>query len=407
MPESNLPDLPDDSEATPDSNRTPLSPPQSEFVESPWIDDAGAELVEVPRPGIGGSLLWTVGVLVVHLIGGIITFLAVVDPDFFRAAAEGDVAGIDRAVARATDGGGLALIVGEMAFFVPVAIVVTLLAMGRNKGRKLGTKSIRLNHVLLMVAALVPIAMISGALHQFATSILDLLLQDTDLAQLLKEMDVNNAMRDLGKDTSIWILLLLIALAPAISEELVFRGVIGRGLIARHGMVVGVLITSVLFAMVHMSPAHVVAVFPIGLFMHYLYITTRSFWAPVLFHFLNNAMSVVLMKVTSGVDAKLLEVQDSSEIIAVVAACVPLVLIVASLWRSRVKYSTPSGDDWSPGYLSLETPPNDGSAIETTTPAPAKLLIPTLVLGALVIAGYIVAVQEILNKANVEELAHQ
>ncbi|MDA1054687.1 MAG: CPBP family intramembrane metalloprotease [Planctomycetota bacterium] len=398
MPESNLPD---DSEATPDSKRTPLSSTQSEFVESPWVDDADGEPVQAPRPGIGGALLWTIGVLVVHAIGGIITFCALAGPDFFRAAAAGDEAAMDRGVASVTDENGLALIVGEMAFFVPVAIVLTLLAMGRDKGRKLGMKSIRLSHVLLMCSALVPIAMISGALHQFATSILDLLLEGTDLARVLEELDVNNALRDLGKDTSIWVLLPLIALAPAISEELVFRGVIGRGLIARHGMVVGVLITSVLFAMVHMSPAHVVAVFPIGLFMHYLYITTRSFWAPLLFHYLNNSMAVVLMKVTSGVDAKLLEVQDSSEMIAVVVACVQLVLIVASLWRSRVKYSTPCGDDWSPGYLSLETPPNDGSAIETTTPAPAKLLIPTLVLGALVIAGYIVVVQEILGSANV------
>ncbi len=64
-------------------------------------------------------------------------------------------------------------------------------------------------------------------------------------------------------------LIVAFAVAPALGEELVFRGVIGRGLIARWGLPAGVLITSVMFAAIHVHPAHVVGVIPVGIAMHF------------------------------------------------------------------------------------------------------------------------------------------
>jgi membrane protease YdiL (CAAX protease family) len=271
--------------------------------------------------------------------------------------------------------------------------------MGKNKGRKLGSHAIRLNHLMLMLAAVVPLAVFSGALYQMASTVFDWLTEGSQLAKSIKDMDTNKVMRDLGKDASIWMLLPLIAVAPAISEELIFRGVIGRGLIARHGLVVGVLITTFLFAAVHVNPPHVVAVIPLGLFMHYLYITTRSFWAPVLFHFLNNGLSTIMLKLTSDIDVNVLQEQETVPVYGFLFACVPIALIAITLWKSRVKFETHSGDEWTPGYVSTERPPNDGSAIEATQPPPAGLMISSLVLGGLLIAGYVVAAQEIMEQA--------
>jgi len=38
------------------------------------------------------------------------------------------------------------------------------------------------------------------------------------------------------------------------------------------------LITSVLFGIMHVNPAQAIGVMPLGLAMHFVYLTTRSFW---------------------------------------------------------------------------------------------------------------------------------
>jgi uncharacterized protein len=387
MPESTYPEEP---EFTDEAN--PFSQPEDEL----WSEPVSFEPVAVPRPGIGGSLLWVAGVLVVHLIGGIIAFMAVADDNFMKAATDGDQEAMLRSIEEITKNHGVALVGGEMAVFVIAAVFASLISLGRDKGRKLGSNLIRWNHLLLLLAAVVPLSIVSGALYQWSSALFKL-LAEANGADQVQDIDTMTVIRDLGKDASVWVLLPLIAIAPAISEELVFRGVIGRGLIARYGLVTGVLITTFLFSAVHLSPAHVIAVFPLGLFMHYLYITTRSFWAPVLFHFLNNGMSTIMLKLTSDVDLNQLQSQESVPIYGVIIACVPTALIVMALWRSRVQYENQFGDEWSPGYVTLETPPNDGSAIEVTQPTPTGLLTSSLILGALMIGGYVVSVQAILE----------
>src|SRR5207248_983297 len=48
-------------------------------------------------------------------------------------------------------------------------------------------------------------------------------------------------------------------LAPAVSEELFFRGTVGRRLLARYGPAAGVLLTTLLFALSHLDPARFAA----------------------------------------------------------------------------------------------------------------------------------------------------
>ena len=55
---------------------------------------------------------------------------------------------------------------------------------------------------------------------------------------------------------SFFVAVVVLALGPAIGEELVFRGVIGQGLIRARGVVTGVVITCLLFAAMHVFPPH-------------------------------------------------------------------------------------------------------------------------------------------------------
>jgi len=92
------------------------------------------------------------------------------------------------------------------------------------------------------------------------------------------------------------ILIVALALGPAVGEELVFRGLIGRGLTIRRGVVAGVLWTSLLFGAAHAFPPHAVATIPVGLFLHLLYLYTGNLWVPILVHFCNNLLWVSLAR---------------------------------------------------------------------------------------------------------------
>jgi membrane protease YdiL (CAAX protease family) len=134
------------------------------------------------------------------------------------------------------------------------------------------------------------------------------------------------------------LLLLIIAVAPALGEELMFRGLIGRGLVARWGVVRGVLLTSLLFGIVHIHPAHALGVIPLGIAMHFVYLTTRSFWAPVLLHFLNNAWATTVTKYSAELEGTELMADNAGLPPQVlVQSLVVTVAISMLLWHTRVR----------------------------------------------------------------------
>jgi hypothetical protein len=80
---------------------------------------------------------------------------------------------------------------------------------------------------------------------------------------------------------------------PAICEELVFRGIILQGLASRFRPINAILLSAFAFSMMHMSPAQTVHQFILGIALGYVVLTTKSLWAGVLLHFLNNLWAVL------------------------------------------------------------------------------------------------------------------
>jgi membrane protease YdiL (CAAX protease family) len=93
----------------------------------------------------------------------------------------------------------------------------------------------------------------------------------------------------------LWFSLLVIAVGAAVNEELFCRGFLGRGLVGRHGVLVGVLCTSVIFALLHGNIVQGFFAFLLGCYVHLVYLKTRSLWVPILLHFLNNAHAVIVL----------------------------------------------------------------------------------------------------------------
>ena len=88
--------------------------------------------------------------------------------------------------------------------------------------------------------------------------------------------------------------LVLLAAVPAVVEELVFRGVILQGL-RKYGTTKAILITSALFALIHLSAQQLVFPFIFSIVLCYIVIKTNSILASMIVHFVSNAISVVFM----------------------------------------------------------------------------------------------------------------
>jgi len=91
---------------------------------------------------------------------------------------------------------------------------------------------------------------------------------------------------------------LVIAVVPAISEELVFRGVIQRNLVqwfgSRHA---GVWLAAAIFSAIHFQFFGFVPRFVLGLILGYLYEWSGNILVPMVAHFTQNAFQLLLLYV--------------------------------------------------------------------------------------------------------------
>lgn len=84
-----------------------------------------------------------------------------------------------------------------------------------------------------------------------------------------------------------WLLVLALALLPALVEELFFRGALLSGL-EKWGQGAAILVSSLCFALVHGSAANFLGPLVAGLLFGYLTVITGSLWPAVVGHLCNN-----------------------------------------------------------------------------------------------------------------------
>lgn len=107
--------------------------------------------------------------------------------------------------------------------------------------------------------------------------------------------DIMNAFLSVKSIGGLGLNLFIVALMPAIGEELVFRGVIQRHLQGwtKSGHL-AVWITAIIFSAVHLEFFGFLPRFVLGLMLGYLYLYTRNLWVSIFAHFVNNASSIII-----------------------------------------------------------------------------------------------------------------
>ncbi|MBK8722812.1 MAG: CPBP family intramembrane metalloprotease [Saprospiraceae bacterium] len=88
--------------------------------------------------------------------------------------------------------------------------------------------------------------------------------------------------------------LLVMAILPALGEELVFRGVVQPNLIKMvSNYHIAIWITAFIFSAIHMQFQGFLPRMVLGALLGYLSFWSKNLWFPIIAHFFNNAIQVV------------------------------------------------------------------------------------------------------------------
>ena len=163
--------------------------------------------------------------------------------------------------------------------------------------------------------------------------------------------------------------LLVIAVVPAIAEELVFRGVVQRNLVqwfgSRH---VGVWLAAAIFSAIHFQFFGFVPRFILGLLLGYLYEWSGNILVPMAAHFTQNAFQIVLLYAQQRGAFSTFD-PDSTEALPWWQQLISLVLTGAALWLLYQRTLQPTTAQLP---TEMHTLGRGGAAVaQPTTPPPA------------------------------------
>lgn len=129
------------------------------------------------------------------------------------------------------------------------------------------------------------------------------------------------------------------ALAPAVFEELLFRGFLLPSF-EMKGRKIAIVTSALLFALLHGSiealPAHII----LGVILAMLAMDTGSIYAPMLYHAAHNGL---LMIISYNVNGNAAETAEALPTVAEAIATLPSVLILLALWGTLLSFACRMG----------------------------------------------------------------
>lgn len=130
--------------------------------------------------------------------------------------------------------------------------------------------------------------------------------------------------------------LLVIALIPAVGEEMTFRGVIQQSLTRRMNPHIAIILSAAIFSFFHFQ---FFGFFPrlfLGILLGYMFYITGSLWTSILMHFVNNGAAVTLYYLGNiGVIEDAEHWGETQNVWLIVASAVMTLGLIIWSWRKR------------------------------------------------------------------------
>jgi membrane protease YdiL (CAAX protease family) len=108
------------------------------------------------------------------------------------------------------------------------------------------------------------------------------LIELVPMTDFFREM-IREMVLEMASDQGLLMFIALVIAAP-ILEELIFRGIMLDGLLRIYSPTKAVIVSSLLFGLIHLNPAQFVGGALVGGFMGWVYVHTRSVMATILIH---------------------------------------------------------------------------------------------------------------------------
>ncbi|NNE36276.1 MAG: CPBP family intramembrane metalloprotease [Rhodothermales bacterium] len=269
------------------------SPKPSSYVADDWEADSVIPLDSILErnafpPLITGFLLLVVCLVLFNVVGGLVGFIAIAMTSGAQALLE-----------TAQDPNGLQALVGEhmpelligntVGQFLCIGLAAVVFARMTSSRTKAYLRFRRSDLRLIIIAlvglvAFQPVVSLIGELwsalpwpeswREFEAQLME------PVAAVLQQPD-----RLLPN-------LLMIAVTPALCEELLFRGYFQRNCERSVGVVGAIVLVGVVFGAYHLQPTKLLPLAALGSFFAYLTWKSGSLWPAIVAHFANNALAV-------------------------------------------------------------------------------------------------------------------
>ena len=132
--------------------------------------------------------------------------------------------------------------------------------------------------------------------------------------------------------------MVVVALIPAIGEELTFRGVLQQALTRKmKNPHVAIILSAAIFSFIHFQFYGFLPRMFLGILLGYMFYVTGSLWTSMLMHFLNNGTAVVLYYLNNKgiVDIDVDHFGAMNGWMVVLSAVLTVALIVWSWWKTE------------------------------------------------------------------------
>ena len=156
-------------------------------------------------------------------------------------------------------------------------------------------------------------------------------------------------MMDMLLGTPLWVTLLSVSVFAPVFEEWLCRGMILRGLLKHVRPVWAMVISSLIFAVIHMNPWQALPAFILGMLFAYVYYRTGSLKLTMLMHCANNTFAALLSQ-----NERLAEIESWTEVMplpmyaALVAVCILIVAAFIFILSRKVPLQEPQETEVSP-----------------------------------------------------------
>lgn len=90
------------------------------------------------------------------------------------------------------------------------------------------------------------------------------------------------------------ILIISVAIVAPIYEEIIFRGILLKGMAKKVNPIIALVVSSLLFAVVHLNVPQFINAFILGLVIGFIYLTTQSIYLSIFAHFINNLLALTV-----------------------------------------------------------------------------------------------------------------